>query len=121
MLMDSDWVSHEIRLGGIDAPERDQPHGRRSKYALAKLILGRTVDVDVTGTDKYNRIIGAIVVDGSWVEVEMVRSGNAWWYRYFNPDIRELAKAEKETRQNKRGLWQDEAPIPLRDWRRGKR
>jgi micrococcal nuclease len=121
MLMDDDWHSHEIRLQGIDAPEKDQPYGLSSKVALGKMILGRRVAVDVTGPDKYNRTLGTLYLDDSNIDVAMVRGGHAWWYRYYHPDNRELARAEKQARDKQLGLWQLEDPVPPWVWRRSRR
>ena len=39
-------MQHKIRLSGIDAPERNQPFGKRSKKRMAELVAGREVEVD---------------------------------------------------------------------------
>lgn len=121
MLLDDDWQSHEIRLQGIDAPEKDQPHGLSSKVALGKMILGRRVTVAVTGLDKYDRTLGSVYLDAGNIGVAMVRGGHAWWYRYYNPGNRALANAEKYARDNQLGLWQHDDPVPPWEWRRNRR
>lgn len=121
MLMDDDRHSHEIRLEGIDAPEKDQPYGLKAKTALGKMILGRRVTVEVTGTDKYGRTLGTIYLDENSIDVAMVRGGHAWWYSYYHPDNRELARAEKQARDEQLGLWQDADPVRPYDWRKSRR
>jgi len=42
-ILDLDNRQHKIRLNGIDAPERGQPSGFRSKENLSKLVYDRNV------------------------------------------------------------------------------
>ena len=50
----------KIRLHQIDAPEKKQNFGQRSKQSLSELIYGKTVKVDVADIDKYGRTAGTI-------------------------------------------------------------
>ena len=45
----------KIRLGGIDAPESDQPFGQASKRYLAEAVAGQTVVVEFEKKDRYGR------------------------------------------------------------------
>lgn len=112
---------HKVRLFGIDTPERDQPHGSASRRALAKLVDNRRVGVVTVETDSYGRTVGLIYLDGININLSMVRSGDAWWYRYYAPNERQLEQAEKEARNAGAGLWAGDRPVPPWDWRRGKR
>jgi endonuclease YncB( thermonuclease family) len=47
-LLDSDRQQHRIRLAGIDAPEKAQPYGQRSKQHLAELAFGKEAKADAT-------------------------------------------------------------------------
>src|SRR5688572_2273157 len=49
-----DW---EIRLAAIDAPERDQPYGQKSKKMLVDMINGRVVRVESVTTDDHGRTV----------------------------------------------------------------
>jgi micrococcal nuclease len=57
------------------------------------------------------------MVNGQNVNLEMVRLGYAWHYLKYSKD-NDLAEAEKEAREGKRGLWVDRVPVPPWDWRR---
>jgi hypothetical protein len=46
-ILDSDKTEHRIRLAGIDAPEKGQPFGTKSRQALADKVFGQTVRIDV--------------------------------------------------------------------------
>ena len=78
----------KVRLAGIDAPERDQPFGQRSRQSLSKLAFGQTATVAVQKTDDYGRTVGTVTVGGVNVEAEQVRRGLAWVYRHYTDDAR---------------------------------
>ena len=112
-----------VRLAAIDAPERAQPFGTRSKQALSKLVFGKDVVVRVTDTDRYKRTVGIIMLGETDVNLEMVRLGYAWVYRQYlinlpRAQALQYSAAEDIARQKKRGLWVDEASTPPWEWRR---
>ncbi|HAS50646.1 MAG TPA: nuclease, partial [Gammaproteobacteria bacterium] len=67
----------------IDAPERDQPFGQKSRQSLSGLALHRMASVDVQKLDDYGRTVGTVTVYGVKVEAELVRRGLAWVYRQY--------------------------------------
>jgi endonuclease YncB( thermonuclease family) len=110
--------SVKVRLYGIDAPEAKQAFGQRAKQELSSLVFGKIISVEVKDKDRYGRTVGRITLDQLPVNVEMVRRGYAWWYRdYAKKDV-ELATAEADAKNNKRGLWADKNPIPPWQFRR---
>lgn len=54
-VLDVDKVPHKIRLAGIDAPEKKQPFGNRSKESLSELTYDKTVTIETDKRDKYGR------------------------------------------------------------------
>jgi endonuclease YncB( thermonuclease family) len=115
-----------IRLQGIDAPESRQAFGQISKRSLSDLIFGRQVVVEYEKTDRYGRTLGKVLTGGRDVNLEQVKAGLAWHYKYYQEeqspaDRRLYAEAETEARSAGRGLWADSAPVAPWDFRRGKR
>ena len=64
-VLDANRQQHKIRLGGIDAPEKAQPFGQRSKENLSRLVFNKEVQVDWTKRDRYQRIVGKVWVQPS--------------------------------------------------------
>ncbi|MFZ9735241.1 MAG: thermonuclease family protein [Burkholderiaceae bacterium] len=115
----------KVRLAAIDAPERAQPFGNRSKQALSTLIFGKDVTVRVTDTDRYKRTVGIIMLGDTDINLEMVRLGYAWVYRQYviklpRAQALQYSAAEDIARREKRGLWVDKDPTPPWEWRRKK-
>lgn len=107
---------YRLRIKHIDAPERNQPYGKKSRRALIKLCQGTTVKVSVTGTDKYQRKLGNLSCDAQDVALYMVKNGHAWFNNRYSSDL-VLALKERAAREKRLGLWQAEAPTAPWDWR----
>lgn len=102
-----------VRLANIDAPEKAQPYGQRSKENLIQLVAGQSVTVVDLGGDQYGRRIGRVMVNGQEANVEQVRAGMAWVYARYNHD-QQLPGLESEARAQRAGLWAD--PYPTAPW-----
>lgn len=110
----------KVRLIEIDAPEKKQAFGNKSKQALADMVFGKDVQVEVHGKDKYRRTLGRVLVNGLDANAEMVRQGYAWVYRKYSKN-HDLLRLEAEARETRRGLWFDAEPIPPWEWRKTKK
>ena len=105
----------KVRLYGIDAPEKKQDYGQRSKQFLASLIAGQVAEVEPKGKDRYKRTLGIIHYKGQDINAQMVLNGYAWAYVKYS---RIYVNQEKLARENKRGLWQSSNPTPPWEWRK---
>jgi endonuclease YncB( thermonuclease family) len=110
----TDRESMTICLDGIDAPERGQSFGPKSRDALKALILNRQVTIKKIGTDKHKRTLGIVMVAGEEVNGKMVKDGWAWRLKKPNDD-ETLARFEEEARTAGRGLWED-TKTPVAPW-----
>ncbi len=124
-VLDADKVLHKIRLSGIDAPEKKQPFGNRSKESLSELAFDKTVNVETSKRDRYGRQIGKVLVNGQVVNLVQIERGMAWFYRQYqreqSPNDRRLYEAaEDAARADKRGLWRDADPVSPWEFRHNK-
>lgn len=125
-VLDSSNTQHKIRLAGIDAPEKKQAFGARSKQSLSDLVFDRQVIVQSDKRDRYGREVGTVLVDGKDANLEQVTRGFAWHYKAYereqSTDDRKLYDfAEQQARAGRRGLWADVDPVPPWDFRHSKR
>ena len=105
----------KVRLFGIDAPELKQPYGKKSKQFLENLIAGEVVEVEENGKDRYKRTIGAVYLNGTDINAQMVANGYAWAYRKFS---KKYTAQESQAKKQGLGLWRDKKPIPPWEWRK---
>lgn len=110
---------YKVRLSGIDAPEKRQPYGKKSKQALAKLVFKKIVRVDGSKHDRYGRTIARLYVDGQDINAAMIEQGAAWVYRRYarGSAFASFYKAEAIAKAEKRGLWALNNTIPPWEWR----
>ncbi len=99
---------------------------RRSSRRLSDLVAGKHVVVEYDKLDRYQRVIGKIMLSGKDVNLEQITSGMAWHYKKYQgeqspSDRMKYSTAESEARNAKRGLWYDPEPIPPWDYRKLKK
>jgi micrococcal nuclease len=109
-----------VRLAEIDAPEKRQAFGTRSRAHLATLCFGRLATVNVGGKDRYGRSIGRVTCGNTDANAAQVRAGMAWAYDKYLTD-QSIKASEQEARAAHRGLWSDQAPVPPWQWRQAQR
>ncbi|OWK34983.1 thermonuclease family protein [Fimbriiglobus ruber] len=63
-VLDADKKQHKIRLNGIEAPEKAQPFGTKSKAAMGEKVAGKDVVVIWSKRDRYGWILGDVTVEG---------------------------------------------------------
>lgn len=122
-VLDNTNIQHKVRLAGIDAPEKKQPFGQRSKQSLSDCAYDKTATVQGNKLDRYGRLVGKVLVSGVDCNLRQINLGLAWHYKkYMNeqaPDDRlTYAQAEDDARSKKAGLWSDVNAMPPWEWRR---
>lgn len=76
----------KVRLAEIDAPEKAQPWGARSRQNLAQLCFGRTAQVRTQAVDRYGRSVARVRCEGLDANAEQVRAGLAWVFDRYARD-----------------------------------
>lgn len=126
VVLGANKVQYKIRLVGIDAPEKKQAYGQKSKENLSDLVAGKFVVVEYDKLDRYKRVLGKILLNSKDMNLEQVESGMAWHYKKYQKeqsqsDRMQYSEAEVDARNAKRGLWYDPDPIPPWDYRKLKK
>ena len=113
----------DVRLAGIDTPEKAQPFGRAAGRRLAALCLGRRAEADRRDTDRFGRAVGRLFCDGRDVGRLLIAEGLAWHFKRYERnqplDERDAdSSAESAARDARVGLWSEADPIPPWEWRK---
>lgn len=99
----------KVRYIGINSPEASQCFGFEASQANKNLTEGKQVklEYDVQHLDKYGRTLAYVWSENTFVNEELVREGFAQVSTY-PPNVKYVEvfkKAEREARENNRGLW----------------
>ncbi|MFH0830071.1 MAG: thermonuclease family protein [Candidatus Aenigmatarchaeota archaeon] len=99
----------EVRLLGINTPERGQPYYQEAGDRLKELITGRnlTFEGDAQDKDQYGRLLRYVFADGLFVNLQLVKEGYASVY-IIPPNMKyeaELKEAENEAKALELRLW----------------
>lgn len=100
----------KIRLIEIDAPEKHQAFGNKSRQSLAALCFKQPAVIHYEIRDRYGRILGRVFCNGIDANKDQIKNGMAWVYVKYAKD-KSLFAIEKEAKDKKIGLWQDKNPI----------
>lgn len=107
----------KVRLAEIDAPEKVQPFGQRSRQQLADLCFNQEANIRETARDRFGRTVARVRCQGLDASAEQVKAGMAWAFTRYLTDP-EIAQLEKVARGTGIGLWADSSPVPPWEWRR---
>lgn len=114
---DAGGAARKLRLDGIDAPEICQAGGESSRAALVQHALHQRVLVSVRRHDGFGRPLARIRLNGVDLNAQMVRSGQAWSYRWRRNPGPYVAE-EAHARQSGQGLFATGQPELPRDFRK---
>ena len=122
-VLDASKTQYRIRLAGIDAPEKKQDFGSRSRQSLSELVFQKPVRVEYTKTDRYGRIVGKVLVNNVDASLVQVKRGMAWHYKAYEREQSQVdrklyAQSETDARRAGLGLWQDPSPLPPWEFRK---
>jgi endonuclease YncB( thermonuclease family) len=122
-VLDQQKNSYKIRLQGIDAPEKKQAFGEKSKQSLHDLVHSKQVRIEYDKEDKYGRIVGKVTVDDVDVCLEQLVLGMAWHYKKYQneqsvSDRALYSETELKSKSLKLGLWSDDTPMPPWEFRK---
>ena len=115
-VLDAANTQNKIRLYGIDAPEKAQDFGNKSREKLASLVAGKNIAVTVMDIDRYGRNVGRINIDGKEVAEEMLKAGMVWLYTAYCkiPECKHWKELETQAKTAKIGLWSN--PTAKEPW-----
>jgi endonuclease YncB( thermonuclease family) len=108
-VLNNDQQEMKIKLAEIDAPEKRQAFGERSKQSLSDLCFGKQAEIVPQVKDRYERTVARVNCSGVDANTEQVKRGMAWVYPRHVKD-HNLYVMQHEAKVAKRGLWADSSP-----------
>lgn len=107
---DSFYVADNIRLYGIDCPEKDQPFGPEARNFTQRLLDGENFDTQCSNSGAYGRSVCRVVIRGKGdLGILLVKNGLAWVTdKYIKYDVwyyHALKVQEDYARRYNKGIW----------------
>ncbi len=121
-VLDGRKTQHKIRLAGIDAPEKGQDFGNKSKEHLSDLVYKKVVNIPDNKLDRYGRTVSRVFIRRTDASLEMIKAGMAWHFKKYQheqslEDRLSYNNAELEAKKAKVGLWSNEIVKRPEDFR----
>jgi endonuclease YncB( thermonuclease family) len=107
-----------VRLSEIDAPEKGQAFGWRSRQHLAALCFRRPAELQPVAVDRHHRTVARVRCNGADAGAAQVRAGLAWVFVGYADKHSALHAMQADAQRHRRGLWADERPVAPWTWRR---
>ncbi|MBW8364705.1 MAG: thermonuclease family protein [Rhizobium sp.] len=112
-----DRQAYKVRIAGIDAPEKRQAWGEKSKTNLSRLAFNQEAVAECPKVDRWGRQICKVSVNAVDIGLEQIKDGMAWWYRKYakeqsSDDQSAYENMELMAKLRRLGLWSDTNPIP---------
>jgi endonuclease YncB( thermonuclease family) len=112
-----------IRLACIDTPEMAQgASGKAAREALMAMVRPGSLEIMPQTIDRYGRTVAEVFAAGRNLNLELVRTGNAFVYRLYLAQCDQAAYlgAEATAKRSNLGVWR-EGVIPPWEFRKGRR
>lgn len=107
----------KVRLANIDAPEKRQDFGERSKQSLSDMCYRKEASLQIQTIDRYGRAVALVTCGRTDVNRAQVRRGMAWVYSDYNKD-KTLPVLEQKARARREGLWLTGDAMPPWEFRK---
>jgi endonuclease YncB( thermonuclease family) len=110
----------QIRIKGIDAPEKEQLFGNNAREYLTNILLNKKIIVEYSTLNVERQILGKIILDGKDIGLGMIESGFAWFCEEHKSELTEeeislYSLSQSKAQSNTLGLWQN--PNPTSPWK----
>jgi micrococcal nuclease len=104
-----DGTVEEIRLLGINTPERQECWSAEARAATATLVEAGTVTLVSAGRDQYGRLLGYIGAGEVFVNARLVAEGHAMAVANEHTFIAEFLSIEQAAFEARSGMWAPDA------------
>lgn len=99
--------NQEVRLAGVDAPEKDFCGSEEAKRKLEELVLNKKVRLSGKVNDRFGRLLVSMYADDQLVNEKMASDG---WVRYTSQETEgreKIKEAARLAREKKIGVYGD--------------
>lgn len=104
LVVETEARSFQVRITGINTPDRGECHHGEARASLEEAVDGATVVLIREGTDQYGRVLARVEADGADLALRLIRDGHGVAIAdESHPD--DLVGAEEAAFRERQGLW----------------
>jgi len=113
----------EVRLFGIDTPEKTQAFGQSAKNFTGAMASGKEIRVEPIFKDPNGKTVAMVFVNGFNLNEQIISQGFGWVCRQYCKEsfCADWLKLEANAKASQKGLWADANPIPPWEYRQKQR
>lgn len=104
----------EVHLTSVDAPQMEQPYGKKAKNFAEKLVMNHVATIRYIDNNRATDIVSS---DGKSLKWGLIRAGLAWYPQNHQKNTLrnvndKVGKYERRARRARKGLWAQDNPRP---------
>lgn len=104
-----------VRIAGIDAPEKSQAFADRSRQHLRSLSADCEPVLDIHKTDRFGRSVAQVLCADRDLGLAQIEAGLAWHFARYEQEQKptqrnRYSEAQRQAQAARRGLWSDDEP-----------
>ncbi len=110
----------KVRLYGIDCPERKQDFGKEAILFAQSFLQNAFIAFIPLTKDYFGRTVAFVYAQNKSLQAELISNGLAWVSpKYCKAAVcNEWNNLQEQAKAHKKGLWQDQNPMPPWIWRK---
>ncbi len=113
----------EVRLFGIDTPEKTQAFGQDARNFTGSMASGKEIRVTPITKDPDGRTVAMVFVNGVNLNEQIIKQGFGWVSLQYCRErfCADWLKLQLIAKASQKGLWADAHPIPPWEYRQNRR
>ncbi len=110
----------KVRLYGIDCPEKKQDFGKEASLFTQSFLQNTPITFIPLTKDYFGRTVAFVYAQNKSLQAELISNGLAWVsLKYCKAAVcNEWNNLQEQAKAQKKGLWQDQNPMPPWVWRK---
>lgn len=109
----------EVRLYGIDCPEKGQPEAEAALDLAKRTVLNQDVTLEERARDKQGKpVVDIILADERNLGAVLLEAGLAWWDTNNTPDLPKFKSLNAKAIGGETGIFKEAAPLAPWDYRK---
>ncbi len=119
LLVKRGGAMEEVRLYGVDCPEKGQPEAEAALDLAKRSVLNQDVTLEERARDKEGKaVVDILLTDERSLGALLLEAGLAWWDTNNTPDLPKFKSLNAKAIGGQTGIFKEAAPLAPWDFRK---